>query len=76
MRNHSCASDSGGDARPLRDDYADFLPVLQGYVVKHECVRSVPHTARVENAAGKGITRCTSPWCVYCLVADHRVSDP
>ena len=45
---------------------------FQGYMVKHERVRCVPHTNRVEEVVRKRVTRCTSQWCVHCLVMDHH----
>jgi hypothetical protein len=60
--------DSGGIARSFRDNWTDFLLVTQGYVVEYEFIRLLSHTARVEEAVGKGVTRCTSPRCVCYLI--------
>lgn len=75
-RNRSCTCESwpcdssvAETARSIHDGCADFLLVPQGYVVKYECIRLLSHTIRVEEAVGEGVTRCTSTWCVYCLVA-------
>lgn len=45
-------------------------------MVEHECVCCVSHTNRIEEVFGKGVTRCISQWCVHCLAAHNRVSNP